>query len=208
MGEVAADLQRQFEAQVVEACDRIFSEGVKRMRKDIEGAGLLLTEDLKRSLYSERYLVTGQLEAAFRMGMRGYGRFKDMRTVRISQFPNVDAIKEFIEEVGVEKFINNESVTLNGKSVQLYVPGYYIGSQRKGQLTAERAATRIAYAMGAARQSRNTIKRRGNSFYNVNKGEIYSDIIQYLMTKLPANFMVALKDYYERPFYEKEGYWG
>ncbi len=205
MGEVTADLQRQFESQVIEACDRIFSEGVKRMRKDIEGAGLVLTEDLKRSLYSERAMVTGQLEAAFRMGMRGYGRFKDMRSIRISNFPNVDAIKEFIEEVGVDKFINNETITLNGKSVQLYVPGYFINSKRKnpGQLTHERAVTRIAYAMGAARQSRNTIKRRGNSFYNVNKGEIYGDIIRYLMHKLPAEFLVALKEYYERPFYDR-----
>ena len=204
MSEVSSDLQRIFEDQVIEACDRIFNEGVKRMRKDLEGADLVLTEDLKKSLYSERTNVTDQLEASFRMGMRGYGRFKDIRQVSYAKFPDVESLKEYIEELGVDKFISNDTVSINGKNVQLYVPGYYIGRKQKKQITQERAITRIAYGMGRAVMDRNTIKRRGNSFYNVNKGEIYGDIAQYLMKKLPPAMMQALKEYYEKPFYERD----
>lgn len=204
MSEVTPEIQRNFESTVVEACDRIFSEGVRRMRNDIEKAGLVLTADLKNSLYSERSYVTDQLEASFRLGMRGHGRFKDMRQISYAKFPNVDALKEYIEEIGVDKFINNETVSINGKSVQLYVPGYFSNVKRKKEITAERATTRIAYGIGRSMQNRNTIKRRGNSFYNVNKGEIYGEISQYLIKKLPEGMLAAMKEYYERPFYDRE----
>lgn len=204
MSEVSPEIQRQFEEQVVVACDRIFSEGVRRMRKDMESANIVLTEELKNSLYSERTYVTDQLEASFRMGMRGYGRFKDMRQVSYSKFPNVESLVEFIEELGVDKFINNETVSINGKQVQLYVPGYFINSRRRKEITHDRATTRIAYGMGRAIMERNTVKRRGNSFYNVNKGEIYGEIAQYLMTKLPPTLLQVMKEYYEKPFYDRE----
>lgn len=203
MSEITPEIQRQFESQVVEACDRIFTEGIRRMIKDVEANDLVLSGDLRSSLYSERGYVTDQLEASFRMGMRGHGRFKDMRQISYAQFPNVDALKEFIEDIGVGKFINNETVSVNGKPVQLYVPGYFSDVKRRKELTADRAKTRIAFAMGRAMQNRNTIKRRGNSFYNVNKGEIYSEIGQYLMKKLPPTMMAAMKEYYEKPYYER-----
>lgn len=204
MSEVSAEVHRIFEDQVIQACDRIFTEGVRRMRKDMEGANLVLTDQLKNSLYSERTYVTDQLEASFRQGMRGYGRFKDMRQVSYAHFPNVDSLKKYIEEIGVDKFISNENVSINGKNVQLYVPGYYIGRKQKKQITHERALTRIVYGMGRSVMDRNTIKRRGNSFYNVNKGEIYSEIATYLMKKLPPEMLQVLKAFYDKPFYERE----
>jgi len=204
---VQNEITQRFETEVLEVCDRIFSEGVRQMRYALENAGLVLTEELKRSLYSERTFVSGQLEAQFRMGMRGYGRFKDMKKISYANFPEVDALVAFIEGVGVEKFINNDTVTIGDKAVQLYVPGYFINTRRRVALTTERATTRLAYAMGRDRLIRNTIKRSKNPFYNVNKGTIYNDIAQYLMQKLPADMMEALKEYYERPFYEKGDWW-
>ncbi|TDB64416.1 hypothetical protein [Arundinibacter roseus] len=174
----------------------------------MENAGLILTEELKRSIYSERTFVAGQLEVHFRMGMRGYGRFKDMRKLSFANFPKVDALVEFVEAVGVEKFINNESVTISGKDVTLFVPGYYINTKRRAVPTAERAKTRIAYAIGRSMQQMNTLKRSKNPFYNLNKADIYNDIAKYLMEKLPPEMMQALKDYYEKPFYEKDEWWG
>lgn len=203
MSEVTPEIQRIFESQVLEACDRIFTEGIRRMRKDMETAGVELTDQLKNSLYSERSAVTDQLEASFRMGMRGYGRFKDMRQISYAKFPNAEMLKEFVEELGVDKFINNETVSVNGKEIQLYVPGYHIGRKQKKELTYDRALTRVAYGMGRALMEQNTIKRRGNSFYNVNKGEIYSEISIYLMSKLPPVMMQAMKEYYEKPFYDR-----
>lgn len=204
MSEALIEIQRNFESQVIEACDRIFTEGVRRMRADMEAAEVVLTNDLKNSIYSERSNVTNQLEASFRMGMRGYGRFKDMRQISYAKFPNVEALKEYIEELGVEKFINNDVVNINGKSVKLYVPGYFTDVKRKKEITHERAKTRIAYGMGRAMREANTVKRRGNSFYNVNKAEIYNEISAYLMKKLPPDMLQAMKEYYEKPFYDRE----
>lgn len=204
MSEVTPEIQRQFEEQVVEACDRIFTGGVRQMRADIEKAGLVLTGDLKNSLYSERSYITDRMEVGFRMGMRGEGRFKDMRQISYAKFPSIEMLTEFIEELGVDSFINNETVSINGKNVQLYVPGYHIGRKVRKQITADRATTRIAYGMGRALMDQNTIKRRGNSFYNVNKGKIYADISKYLMEKLPPTMMQAMKEYYEKPFYDRE----
>ncbi|GHB64221.1 hypothetical protein [Persicitalea jodogahamensis] len=205
--DVTEEIAKRFEGEVVDACDRIFSEGVRQMRYDMEQAGVVLTEELKRSLYSERTFVTGQLEAQFRMGMRGYGRFKDMKKVIYSKFPDVDGLIDFIEGVGVEKFINNDTVTIGAKSVTLFVPGYFINSRRRVALTVERATTRLVYAFGRDRLIRNTIKRSKNPFYNVNKGNIYNDIAKYLMEKLPADMMEALKEYYEKPFFGKGDWW-
>ena len=206
--DVQDEITRRFESEVLEVCDRIFTEGIRQMRYSMENAGLILTEELKRSLYSERTHVSGALEAQFRMGMRGYGRFKDMKKITFANFPNVDNLVEFIESIGVEKFINNNSVTIGGKSVTLFVPGYYINTRRRVAITTERATTRLAYAIGRSMQDRNTIKRAKNPFYNINKGSIYNDIAEYLMKKLPADMMQALKEYYERPFYEKDEWWG
>lgn len=206
--DVQDEITRRFESEVLEVCDRIFTEGVRQMRYSMETAGLVLTEELKRSLYSERTFVSGELEAQFRMGMRGYGRFKDMKKINYANFPDVDALVEFVEKVGVEKFINNDTVTIGGKSVQLYIPGYFINTRRRVALTTDRAATRLAYAIGRSMQNRNTIRRSKNPFYNVNKGSIYNEISRYLMEKLPADMMQALKEYYERPFYEKDEWWG
>jgi hypothetical protein len=206
--DVQDEITKRFETEVLDVCDRIFSEGVRQMRYAMENAGLVLTEELKRSLYSERTFVSGELEAQFRMGMRGYGRFKDMKKINYANFPAVDALVAFIEGVGVDKFIDNQTVTVHGKSVQLYVPGYFINTRRRVALTTERATTRLAYAIGRSMQHRNTIRRSKNPFYNVNKGTIYNEISQYLMQKLPADMMQALKEYYEKPFYEKDEWWG
>ncbi|TDB69116.1 hypothetical protein [Arundinibacter roseus] len=206
--DVQDEINKRFESEVVEVCDRIFTEGIRQMRYAMENAGLVLTEELKRSLYSERTFVSGQLEAQFRMGMRGYGRFKDMKKISYANFPNVDSLVEFIEQIGIEKFINNDTVTISGKAMTLFVPGYYINSRRRVAITTERATTRLAYALGRSMQDRNTLKRSKNPFYNINKGDIYNNISQYLMQKLPSDMMQALKEYYERPFYEKDQWWG
>lgn len=204
MSEVTPEIQRQFEEQVVDACDRIFTEGVRQMRYDLEEAGLVLTGELKNSLYSERTYVTDRLEVGFRMAMRGEGRFKDMRQISYSKLPDVESLKEYIEELGVAQFINNDTVSINGKNVQLYVPGYFIGRKRNKEITHDRAINRIAWAMAFDRKERNTITRSKDSFYNVNKAKIYNDISKYLMTKLPPMMLQSLKEYYEKPYYDKE----
>jgi len=207
--EVQEEILKRFQSEVLEVCDRIFTEGVRQMRYSMENAGLVLTEELIRSLYSERAYVAGQLEAQFSMGMRGYGRFKDMKKINYANFPNVDALVEFIESIGVDKFISNQNVNIHGKDVQLWVPGYHINSRRlRSVITAERVATRLAYAMGRSIKDRNTIKRSKNPFYNINKAGIYNEIARYLMDKLPKDMLQALVEYYERPFYEKDEWWG
>ena len=202
--DAVAEISRIFEEQVADACDRIFTTGVAQMRKDMEKAGVVLTEDLKNSLYAERSFVSAELEAHFRMGMRGYGRFKDMRQLDIANFPNVDALVKFVEEIGIDKFINNETVQIGGKNVQLYVPGYFIDARRKVAITESRAKNRVVFGIGLARKSMATLRRKKKPFYNVNKADIYYDIIKYLQNKLPASALEALKAYYETPVYARE----
>ncbi|PWJ49071.1 hypothetical protein CLV98_1491, partial [Dyadobacter jejuensis] len=100
-------------------------------------------------------------------------------------------------------FINNESIAINGKQTQLFVPGYFINRNKK-EITAERALNRISYAMGRSRMDRNTITRRKKPFYNVNKGEIYQEISDYLSKKLPPTIQQTFKEFYERPVWERE----
>ena len=119
----------------------------------------------------------------------------------------INSMVAFVAIEGVEKSINNGTVTIGAKSLTLFVPGYFINSRRRVALTHERATTRLVYAIGRDRMIRNTIKRSKNPFYNVNKGSIYNDIASYLMQKLPAYMMEALKDYYEKPFYGKGEWW-
>ncbi|MDQ6479793.1 hypothetical protein [Dyadobacter sp. LHD-138] len=204
MSELNNDILRQFESVVVEACEKIFEEGVRKMQADAEDAGLVLTGALKDSIMAERPFITDSLQASFRMGMRGEGRFKDMRQISFGGYPNVEALKEYIEEIGVRDFINNETVTINGKQVTLYVPGYHSNARRRSTITEERAKTRIAVGMSRAMSEAKTIRRAKNGgFYNVNKVEIYNEISSYLMTKLPPTMMQAMKEYYEKPIYDR-----
>ncbi len=113
----------------------------------------------------------------------------------------------FVPIEGEEKSINDDIATIGAKSVTLFVPGYFINSRRRVAHTVERATTHLVYAYGRDRLIRNTIKRSKNPFYNVNKGSIYNDIVRYLMETLPADMMEALKDYYEKPFFEKGEWW-
>ncbi|MFN8347422.1 MAG: hypothetical protein U0X91_20635 [Spirosomataceae bacterium] len=208
MGQVSEELQRIFEDQVAEVCDRIFTEGVRKMRQAIEDAGLVLTEDLKRSLYAERTFVTGELEAQFRMGMRGYGRFKDMKNIQYAGFPNIDALKEFVEEIGVEKFIQGATVPdSKGKQQQLYVPGYFIDASRRSLPDATRAKNRVAFGIAISMRNQRNRKRNTSPFYNVNRGKIYTDIVKYLTTKLPEEFLRALKEFHEKSFMDRDGYY-
>lgn len=208
MSELINLLNQSFEEIVLVACDRIFDEGVRQMREDIEKAGLVLTEELKKSIYSERAKITDILEANFRAGMRGYGRFKDMKTISYSELPNVESLMEFVEKIGVESFINNDTVDINGKQVKLYVPGYYTDSVRRktrSKLTHERAKERIAWGMAIGRMNQNTITRaKTGGFYNVNKGEIYVEIRDYLSQKLPETWLKTMAEYYDKPFYDRE----
>ena len=205
MSDLNNDILRQFESVVVEACEKIFEEGVRKMQADAEDAGLVLTGALKDSIKAERPFITDSLQASFRMGMRGEGRFKDMRQISFGGYPNVDALKEYIEEIGVRDFINNETVMINGKQITLYVPGYHSNSKRRSAISEDRAKTRIAVGMSRAMSEAKTIRRSKNGgFYNVNKAEIYNEISTYLITKLPPTMIAAMKEYYEKPFWEKD----
>jgi len=208
MSELLDLLNQSFEEIVLIACDRIFDEGVRQMSTDLEKAGLVLTEELKNSIYSERTNMTDTLEAAFRAGMRGYGRFKDMKTISYSKVPNITDLMDFIESIGVEKFMNNDTVDINGKQVKLFVPGYYTDATRaktRKKLTNERAKERIAWRMGIHRMNQNTIKRaKEGGFYNVNKGDIYVEIRDYLSKKLPEAWLKTMAEYYDKPFYDRD----
>jgi hypothetical protein len=129
------------------------------LKRSIQNAGLELTEDLLNSLRVEVMKAAAGDLARANFYFRMHGRWKDMRTVyknysgswRQSGFPPIEAIKEFITKVGVEKF--------------KYVPGYKMGTFPAENIAVRRLAWGIAIGIG----KRNTIKAKkwyAKTFYS------------------------------------------
>jgi hypothetical protein len=189
------EIQQIFENEVVPWCDKAFTHATITMRKNLELAGVEMTKELRSSIFSERLNVTDQMEASFRLGMKGYGRFKDMRELKYDTFlphPEGDLIQ------GLERFVEKTGIS-NFK----YVPGYFTDAKRRVVIPESRAKNRIAWgiAMSIIKKGR---QKRKSPFYNVNRGKIYSDIIEYLMQKLPEASLAKLVALYEKPVNEWE----
>jgi hypothetical protein len=190
MNSVAKEIQEIFEDEVVPWCDKAFTHAGITMKKNLELAGVEMTRELTSSIFSERTYVTDQLEVGLRLGMRGYGRFKDMRELKYDTFlphPEGDLItglERFVEKTGIRNFS--------------YVPGYYTDAKRRVAIPDSRAKNRIAWgiAMSIIKKGR---QKRKSPFYNVNRGKVYSDIIEHLMTKLPAASLKKLVELYNKP---------
>ena len=83
-------------------------------------------------------MVGRDMYAEFTIGFAGYGRFKDMRQLLYEKMPPIEAMEEFVKEVGLEKFG--------------YVPGYLLNAKyRVLHITDSRAINRIAWGIAVSR---------------------------------------------------------
>ena len=81
----------------------IAAEAVEAFRKNIERAGLELTDELKQDFQYHILRQVNQLTLEF--DFREYGRFKDMALLRYStHMPPIDAMEFFVDKIGLDKF--------------------------------------------------------------------------------------------------------
>lgn len=165
----------EFLEDFTEEAVEIAREAVEAFQRNIEAAGLELTEDLKRefSYHVLRSVNTLTMEFDF----REYGRFKDMAILRYAgHIPPVDAMEFFVEKVGLDKFA--------------YVEGY----KGKQVPTVKNATRRIAWAIAMGRRQVPSIRRdyRG-TWYNSGKMRVINMAKQRVRQRASEYIATMLK---------------
>lgn len=146
----------EIQPMVAKAQQQIMEGLVKR--------GFVLTTDLLESIHTEARSLQNGLITEIEIGLKGYGRLKDMKQLRYgNEVANVDAIQKFVEKIGIQNFN--------------YIPGYYTDSKTRNfksarSFDATRAAKRIAWGIAISRMRKGVIKRKGKGFLNPIKGKL------------------------------------
>ncbi|MFN3588753.1 MAG: hypothetical protein ACK4UP_05180 [Spirosomataceae bacterium] len=179
-----------FEDEIVPLCEQAFKSVARKIQMDLKRAGLVNSSQLMDSVWTEKAEIRGNLEFHLRIGMKGYGRFKDMARVTYDNFmpePNgefVSAIEDWIERGGIRR-------------QKKYIPGYYTDAKRRVVVPESRALNRLAYtiALGIVRRNEN---KRNARFWNRNRGAVYGTVREMIYDKLPTETLNLLKAYYEK----------
>lgn len=114
-----------------------YEELVKTLKETLDQKKIRASEKLINSLKAAVVEASENAEGKIYLSFQDYGRIRDMRKVIYTSQPPVDLIKEWVENLGIEKF--------------KYVPGY----QRGGFPSRDIAASRIAWGI-----ARNNFKKR------------------------------------------------
>jgi hypothetical protein len=130
MSEFLADFQRILDEEVSDYAARALA----LLSASIQKKGLVLTEDLLKSLRSEVMAATAQHVASMGVQFEQYGRIKEMKATSRTKAPPIEEIEKFVRKVGIEKFA--------------YVPGYGHGGRPVGL---NRTINRIAWGIARAR---------------------------------------------------------
>lgn len=96
--------EEEIQAAIKELTEELTADAVMYFRKALDKANLVLTGDLIESMDYTVKQEVGMLGATAEIFFREYGRFKDMRRVRYPHYMNVDAIADYVDKVGIEKF--------------------------------------------------------------------------------------------------------
>lgn len=94
----------EIKATVIDLVTELTKQGAAYFEKSIEKAGLNLTGELQNSVDFVIREEIGSLSLTAEIFFKEYGRYKDMKTLRYSWLPNIDAIEAFVEKIGIEKF--------------------------------------------------------------------------------------------------------
>jgi len=126
--------------------------------------GFVVTADLMNSVKTEAKSLENGLITEISIGLKGYGRLKDMRVLRYqNSLPDVDEIQKFVQHIGIQNFE--------------YIPGYYTDVKSRNfkvarKFDSTRAAKRIAWGIAANLRKKGEKKRKGKGFLNPIKGKI------------------------------------
>lgn len=131
MSDFTADFQRILDEELGNYSGRVLEQLAASMQK----AGLVLTEDLLKSLSTEVLGATGDLVGQMRVEFNQYGRIQEMRNRQWTSAPPVEELERFVRKKGLRAFD--------------YIPGYTENSRVSP--TTDRAINRIAWGISRAR---------------------------------------------------------
>jgi hypothetical protein len=127
--------------------DDLAVDGLNVFQNAIQRAGLVFSEELLKDWSTSVIKNDDVLAVEWQFQM--YGRYKDMKRIT-GYMPPVEAMIEYVEKIGVDKFA--------------WVPGY----TSMDKVPTEAAASRIAWGLAKYRASVKTIRRSGSGWYNEN----------------------------------------
>jgi hypothetical protein len=130
MADFIKDFQRILDEEVGDYANR----ALVQLAAAIQKKGLVLSEDLLRSLQAEVVAASSQYVASMGINFEQYGRIQEMKGIKHTKAPPIKEIEAYVRKVGIEKFA--------------YVPSYGFNSRPVGL---GRTINRIAWGIARAR---------------------------------------------------------
>jgi hypothetical protein len=146
------DYDQKLADEAAELVTQLTAEMADYLRKHTRSNGLLLSGELVDSIEQQVTAQAGQLAIEAVIQFNTYGRFKDMRTLSYSTVAPAEAMKRFVEKIGIGKFA--------------YVPGYEFA---KAQPITARAIQRIANAIAFRKKYVPSVTNTARMGYNPDK---------------------------------------
>lgn len=178
--------QDQFQVLAEGVLNGVLAQAEIEMQRKIQAAGFVVTGELVSSLRKQTVVIGKELYAEFKLGFKGYGRFKDMRQLLFEKMPPVAKIQAYIEKVGLENFD--------------YVPGYFKDAKRRAMIPESRAINRIAWGIAVSRRQAGVYRNFGRSrsnkkaFYNPVRGKLVYEVRDKVIESLFPVILSSLRD--------------
>lgn len=145
--------------------NQISGQGLKALGEKLEDEGLVMTGELKRSLFKEVRQNNASWMTELAMQFEAYGRFKDMKEITYSQQAPVEAMEKFVRKV----------MDGGGK----YSPFTFISGRKNGSFPRDRevAIRQLSWALARSRLYQPIVLRKGKGWYiRSYMKEIYGEI--------------------------------
>lgn len=131
MSDFTADFQRIIDEELGNYSGKVLA----LLAAQIQAKGLVLTEDLLKSLQADTVATTADLLGQMRVEFAQYGRIQEMKGRTWSQAPPIEELERFVRKRGLASFD--------------YIPGY--SAKSKVSPVSSRAINRIAWGISRAR---------------------------------------------------------
>ena len=130
-----AEYEDEFKRILDEEVSDYAARALALLTQAIQEKGLVLTEELLRSLQTQVVQASANHVASMGVLFEQYGRIKDMKGLNRTKAPPIEEIEAYVKKVGLSKFD--------------YIPGYT--DRSKVLPTSSRAINRIAWGIARAR---------------------------------------------------------
>jgi len=151
--------------ELIELATEVTREAISYFEKAIEKNGVVFTTQLRNSFEYRIIQQASSLAVSGEILFKGYGRFKDMRSLTYAFVPPVDVMEEYVDKIGLGQFA--------------YVPGYN-GTTAP---TAPDARMRIAWAIALGLKKAKIVKRDNPGWYNRTKADFMNVMRRKLMER-------------------------